>query len=95
MPPLLQNVHTFTARTCGYDIYKVRKDFWASLGGSVVGGNVMLLLAQETHGLISGLGRFSGEKNGNPIRILAWKSRELEEPGGYTVHEVTKELDMA
>ena len=29
--PLLQNVHIFTARTCGYDILQGQKGLWASL----------------------------------------------------------------
>ena len=33
-------------------------------------------------GLIPGLGRFSGEGNGNPLSILAWRIPWTEEPGG-------------
>ena len=33
-------------------------------------------------GLIPGLGRSSGEGNGNPLSILAWEIPWTEEPGG-------------
>ena len=32
-------------------------------------------------GLISGLGRFPGEGNGNPLSILAWEIPWTEDPG--------------
>ena len=33
-------------------------------------------------GLIPGLGRSSGEGNGNLLSILAWRNLRTEEPGG-------------
>ena len=33
-------------------------------------------------GSISGLGRSLGAENDNPLRILAWKIPQTEEPGG-------------
>ena len=33
-------------------------------------------------GLIPGSGRSPGEGNGNPLRILAWRIPQTEEPGG-------------
>ena len=33
-------------------------------------------------GSISGSGRSPGERNGNPLRILAWEIPWTEEPGG-------------
>ena len=33
-------------------------------------------------GLIPGLGKFPGERNGNPLQILAWEIPWTEEPGG-------------
>ena len=33
-------------------------------------------------GLISGLGRSPGERNGNPLQYLAWKIPRTEDPGG-------------
>ena len=35
-------------------------------------------------GLIPGLGRASGEGNGNPLWILAWKIPWMEEPDGHS-----------
>ena len=46
---------------------------------------------QETAGLISELGRFPGEGNGNPLQCLTWEILWTEEPGGlHTVHGVAK-----
>ena len=44
-------------------------------------------------GSIPGPGRSPGEGNGNHSSILAWKIPWTEEPGGATVHGVTKESD--
>ena len=33
-------------------------------------------------GLISGLGRSPGERNGNPLQYRAWKIPRTEDPGG-------------
>ena len=41
-------------------------------------------------GSIPGPGRSPGEGNGNHSSILAWKIPWTEEPGGATVHGVTK-----
>ena len=41
-------------------------------------------------GLTPGSGRSPGEGNGHPSSILAWKIPSTEEPGGATVHGVTK-----
>ena len=41
-------------------------------------------------GLTPGSGRSPGEGNGHPSSILAWKIPLTEEPGGATVHGVTK-----
>ena len=46
-------------------------------GGSVVKNPP----ANEDVGLIPGSRRSPGEGNGNPLRILAWKIPETEEPG--------------
>jgi len=40
-------------------------------------------------GLISGLGSFPGERNGNPLQYFAWKIPQTEEPGRLQ----SKELD--
>ena len=44
-------------------------------------------------GLIPGLGRSSGEGNGDSSSILAWEIPWTEETGGATVPWITKELD--
>jgi len=42
-------------------------------------------------GLIPGLGRSPEGRNGNPLSsILAWGLSWTEDPGGATVHRVTK-----
>ena len=41
-------------------------------------------------GSIPGSGRSPGEGNGNHSSILAWEIPWTEEPGGATVHGVTK-----
>ena len=40
-------------------------------------------------GLIPGSGRSPGERNGSPLRILAWRIPWTEEPGGL-VHGVAR-----
>ena len=35
-------------------------------------------------GSILGSGRFPGERNGNPLRVLAWEIPWTEEPVGYS-----------
>ena len=41
-------------------------------------------------GSTPGSGRSSGGEHGNPLRTLAWRISWTEEPGGATVHGVTK-----
>ena len=45
-------------------------------------------------GLIPGLGRFSGERNGNPIQYSCLGNPMDRGAWWATVHEVTEELDM-
>ena len=44
-------------------------------------------------GSIPGSGRSSGEGNGNPLHILAWRISWAEEPGSYLCPRGHKELD--
>ena len=47
------------------------------------GGSVVKNLPASARGMVSipGIGRSSGEGNGNPLQVLAWKIPRMEEPG--------------
>ena len=51
-----------------------------------------LLANAGNPGLISGLGRFPGEGNGNLLSILVWKIPWTEKPGEATVHGTAKRV---
>ena len=63
------------------------KDSWGFPGGSVVKNPPA---NAGDAGSIPGSGRSPGEGNGNHSSILAWEIPWTEEPGGTTVHGVTK-----
>jgi len=50
-------------------------------GGAVVKNPPASAGDTRDWGSISGLGRSLGAENGNPLRILAWKIPQIEEPG--------------
>ena len=67
-------------------------------------GKLVLLVAQMVRintsacntgdlGSIPESGRSSGEGNGNPLHILAWRISWAEEPGSYLCPRGHKELD--
>ena len=64
---------------------------WGILGASLVAQMVKSLPANaEDMGLISGLGRSPGERNGNPLQYSCLENTMDREAWWGTVHGVTK-----
>ena len=77
-------------------VYLSRNVYQIFIFSDCIGGSAVKNLPANAAdpSLISASGRYPGEGNGNPCRILACENPMSREAWWATIHRVTKELDM-